>query len=110
MAHIKTPHPNDAPVATAHQAAPFKDRRRPGRIHDASPALIPLLRTPTAGFVAGNLAPVDKFQIVAAWVASAYPAEVWVSMTATERSEAIDREMRDLDAAQAARNTTGQPR
>jgi CRP/FNR family transcriptional regulator len=26
-----------------------KDRRRPGRIHDVSPALIPILRNPTAG-------------------------------------------------------------
>jgi hypothetical protein len=110
MAETTTSPPIDAPVATVHQAAPFKDRRRPGRIQNVSPVLIPLLRNPTAGFVAGDLAPVDKFQIVAAWAASAYPANVWLSMSATERSEAIDREMRDLDAAHAQRNTTGQPR
>jgi hypothetical protein len=28
-----------------------KDRRRPGRIHNVSPALIPILRNPTAGAV-----------------------------------------------------------
>ena len=38
----------DAPVAPAHQAEIIKDRRRPGRIHNVSPALIPLLRNPTA--------------------------------------------------------------
>jgi hypothetical protein len=110
MAKIKTYHPDDAPVSTVHQAAPFKDRRRPGRIQNVSSALIPLLRKPTAGLAAGNLAPVDKIQIVAAWAASAYPMEVWRTMSATERSEAIDREMRELDAAHAARNPTDQPR
>jgi hypothetical protein len=110
MAKVKPSHPADAPAATARQAAPFKDRRRPGRIQNVSRALMPLLRNPTAGLVAGNLAPVDKIQIVAAWAASAYPMEVWRTMSATEQSEAIDREMRDLDAAHAARNPTDQPR
>ena len=35
-----------------------EDRRRPGRIHNISPALIPILRNPTAGAVAGDLCPV----------------------------------------------------
>jgi CRP/FNR family transcriptional regulator len=35
-----------------------KDRRRPGRIHNVSPTLIPILRNPMAGAVAGDLCPV----------------------------------------------------
>jgi hypothetical protein len=38
-------------------------------MHDVSPALIPLLRNPTEGLVAGDLVPFDRFRIVVAWVA-----------------------------------------
>ena len=41
----------DASVASAHQVEIIEDRRRPGRIHNVSPALIPILRNPTAGAV-----------------------------------------------------------
>jgi hypothetical protein len=43
----------DAPVAPALQVERITDRRRPGRVHDVSPALIPLLRNP------GGVAVVD---------------------------------------------------
>jgi hypothetical protein len=104
MSDIKNSHPIGARAAPAHQAEIIKDRRRPGRIHDVSPALIPLLRNPTAGLVAGDLAPIDRFQIVAAWTASAYPTDIWLNLSATERSEAIHCEMRKLDADHAARS------
>jgi hypothetical protein len=61
------------------------------------------LRNPTAGTVAGNLAPIDGFQIAASWAASAYLADVWLRLGATERSAAIYRELRKLDATCAAR-------
>jgi hypothetical protein len=95
----------DAPIAPARQVEIVRDRRRPGRIRNVSPALVPLLRSPTAGLVAGDLAPIDSFQIVAAWIASAYPADAWLSMSATERSAATHREMRKLDVADAALNS-----
>jgi hypothetical protein len=85
----------DAPAAPAHQAEIIKDRRRPGRIQNVSPALIPLLRNPT-GSVAGDLCPIDSTQIVTLWAASAYPADVWRSMSTTERSAAISRELIEM--------------
>jgi hypothetical protein len=105
MSDIKNSHLIGARAAPAHQAEIIKDRRRPGRIHDVNPALIPLLRNPTAGLVAGDLAPIDRFQIVTAWTASAYPADIWLNMNSTERSEAIRHEMRKLNAAHAARSS-----
>ena len=90
----------------SHNAMAPTERRRPGRISQVSPSLIPLLRNPTGGLVAGDLAPVDKFQIVAAWTASAYPADIWLSMSATEQAEAIDRELRTLDEAHASRSAS----
>jgi hypothetical protein len=104
MSDFKDSHLVGARAAPAHQAEIIKDRRRPGRIHNVNPALIPLLRNPTAGLVAGDLAPIDRFQIVAAWTASAYPADIWLNLSSTERSEAIHREMCKLDAARAARS------
>jgi hypothetical protein len=95
MSDVKDGNLIDAPVAPAHQREIIKDRRRPGRIHTVSPALIPLLRKPT-GAVAGDLFPVDNSQIAALWAASAYPADVWRSMSATERSEAVSREMLEM--------------
>ena len=106
MSDIKDDHLIDAQVEPARQTEIVKDRRRPGRIQDVSPALIPLLRDPTAGLVAGDLVPVDKFQIAAAWAASAYPAAVWRNMSATERNAAIYRELRELDEAHAARRAS----
>jgi hypothetical protein len=105
MSGVKDSQLIGAQAAPAHQAEIIKDRRRPGRIHDVNPALIPLLRNPTAGLVAGDLAPIDRFQIVAAWTASAYPADIWLNLSSTERSEAIHHEMRKLDAAHAARSS-----
>jgi hypothetical protein len=93
-------------VAPLRHSDKGKDRRRPGRIDNVSPALIPLLRHPTGRSVAGDLAPVDRFQVVAAWTASAYPADIWLSMSETERAQAIDRELRKLDAAHAARSAS----
>jgi hypothetical protein len=107
MPEITNIHLIDPPVAPARQAEIVKDRRRPGRTHNVSRALVPLLRNPTAGLVAGDLAPVDSFQIVAAWAASAYPTDVWLTMSAAERSTAIYREMRKLDVANAALSSVG---
>jgi hypothetical protein len=99
MSDIRDAHLIDARDAPCRQAEIVKDRRRPGRIHNVSPALIPLLRDPAAALVAGDLAPIDSFQIAAAWAASAYPADVWLRLSASERSAAIYRELRKLDAA-----------
>jgi hypothetical protein len=96
----------DAQIEPARRAETVKDRRRPGRICNVSPALIPLLRSPAEGLIAGDLVPIDRFQIVAAWAASAYPADVWLRLSATERSAAISRELRDLDATYAAREAS----
>lgn len=96
----------DAQPAPARQAGIVKDRRRPGRINDVSPVLIPLLRNPTAAVAAGDLVPIDTFKIVAAWTASAYPADIWLRLSATDRSAAIDRELRKLDAAYAEKKAS----
>jgi hypothetical protein len=42
--------------------------------------------------------PSERFQIAAARAAASYPADVWLSLSATERSAAIYRELRKLDA------------
>jgi hypothetical protein len=104
MSDIKDAHRIDAQVAPARQADTPEDRRRPGRIHDVSPALIPLLRTPTAGLVAGDLVPIDRFQMAAAWAASGYPVAIWRGLSALEQSAVIYRELAELDAAHAAQN------
>ncbi len=109
MYDIRDSHCIDAQVTPVRQAETVKDRRRPGRIQDVSPALIPLLRDPTAGSVAGNLVPVDRFQIAAAWAASAYPADVWLSLSTREQSAAIYLEMRKLDEAYAALSSMEEP-
>jgi hypothetical protein len=102
MHDFRGSHRIDAQATPMRKVETVKERRRPGRIHDVSPALIPLLRSPTAGLVAGNLGPVDSFRIAAAWAASACPADVWLSLSAAEQSAAIYREMRKLDMAYAA--------
>jgi hypothetical protein len=107
MSDFKDANLIDAPVAPAHQAEIIKDPRRPGRIHNVSPALIPLLRDPTAGAVAGDLFPIDSLQIVSLWAASAYPADVWRSMSKTERSAAVSREMLEMDVANVALSLMG---
>ena len=109
MYNIRDSHCIDAQVTPVRQAATVKDRRRPARIQDVSRALIPLLRDPTAGSVAGNLVPVDRFQIAAAWAASAYPADVWLSLSTREQSAAIYREMRKLDEAYAGPSSMEEP-
>jgi hypothetical protein len=68
MSDIKDAYRMSASVVHARQAQTGTDRRRPGRIHDVSPALIPLLRSPTAGLVSGDLVPIDRLQIAAAWL------------------------------------------
>jgi hypothetical protein len=93
----------DAQSKRLRHAENVKDRRRPGRIHNISPVLIPLLRNSTEGLVAGDLVPIDRSQIIAAWAASAYPADIWRRLSPTERSAAIYRELRKLDAVHAAR-------
>jgi hypothetical protein len=95
MSDVKDSNLIDAPVAPAHQAKILKDRRRPGRIYNVSPALTPLLRNPT-GAVAGDLFPIDRSEVVTLWAASAYPADVWRSMSATERSAAVAHEMLEI--------------
>src|ERR1700747_415942 len=105
MYNFRDSHSIDAQDTPVRQAETDNDRRRPGRIQDVSPVLIPLLRDPTAGSVAGNLVPVDRFQIAAAWAATAYPADVWLSLSTREQSAAIYREMRKLDEAYAASST-----
>jgi hypothetical protein len=42
--------------------------------------------------------PSDRFQIAAVRAAASYPADVWFSLSATEQSAAICRELRKLDA------------
>jgi hypothetical protein len=106
MSDIKDTHVIGARVAPARQAETVEDRRRPGRINDVSPALIPLLRNPTAGSVAGDLVPIDRFQMAAAWAASGYPAAIWRSLSALEQSAVIYRELAELDAANAARKAS----
>ena len=49
MYDVRDSHRTDAQVAPMLQAEIVKDRRRPGRIQNISPALIPLLRNPTGG-------------------------------------------------------------
>jgi hypothetical protein len=63
----------DSQVTPSRHAETAKDRRRPGRIDSVSPALIPLLRTPTEGSVAGDLAPTDRFKSLLA-LAEVYAA------------------------------------
>jgi hypothetical protein len=69
----------------------------------SDPALIPLLRSYTAGLDAGDLAPAESFQVVAAAAASAYPTDIWLRMNASDRAAAIYSEMRKMDLARAAR-------
>ena len=59
--------------------------------------------------VAGDLVPIDSFQTAAAWAASAYPADVWLSLSTREQSTAIYLEMRKLDEAYAALSSIGEP-
>jgi hypothetical protein len=83
MSDVKDVHLIDAQATPARQAKFAKDRRRPGRIHDVYPALIPLLRHPIDGLVAD---PVDRFQIAAEQAASSYPAVVWRSLSTPIRN------------------------
>jgi hypothetical protein len=57
MSDFKTDHYIDAPIAPARQTELVTDRRRPDRIHDVSPALIPLLRNPAGVAVVDDLVP-----------------------------------------------------
>jgi hypothetical protein len=109
MHEVRSSHRIDAQATPVRQEETVEDRRRPGRSHDASAALVPLLRNPTAELVAGNLVPVDSFQIAAASAASAYPADVWLSLSIREQSADIYREMRKLDVAYAALSSIGEP-
>jgi hypothetical protein len=109
MHDVRGSHRIAAQATPVRQGKIVKDRRRPGRTHNASAALVPLLRNPTAELVAGNLVPVDSFQIAAVSAASAYPADVWISMSVREQSADIYREMRKLDVAYAALSSIGEP-
>jgi hypothetical protein len=55
----------DAPVAPVDQVGLLKDRRRPGRIHDVSPALIQLLRNPPGVPVVDDSVPMPEANEVA---------------------------------------------
>jgi hypothetical protein len=55
----------DAPVAPVDQVGLLKDRRRPGRIHDVSPALIQLLRNPPGVAVVDDSVPMPEANEVA---------------------------------------------
>jgi hypothetical protein len=57
MSDFQTDHHIDAPVAPARQTELVTDRRRPDRIHDVSPALIPLLRNPAGVAVVDDIVP-----------------------------------------------------
>ena len=57
MSDFQDDHCIDAPVAPVLQAELIKDRRRPDRIHDVSPALIPLLRNPAGVAVVDDFVP-----------------------------------------------------
>jgi hypothetical protein len=57
MSDFQDDHCIDAPVAPVLQAELIKDRRRPDRIHDVSPALIPLLRNPAGVAVVDDIVP-----------------------------------------------------
>lgn len=57
MSDFQDDHCIDAPVAPARKAEIVNDRRRPGRIHNVSPALVPLLRSPTGGTVIDDIVP-----------------------------------------------------
>jgi hypothetical protein len=58
MSDFQDDHCIDAPVAPVLHAELIKDRRRPDRIHDVSPALIPLLRNPAGVAVVNDIVPV----------------------------------------------------
>jgi hypothetical protein len=51
---------------------------------------------------------IDRFQIAAEHAASSYAPGDWFSRTATERSEAIYRELRRLDAEAVPQSATPQ--
>ena len=55
MSDFQTDHHIDAPAAPARQTEFVTDRRRPDRIHNVSPALIPLLRNPAGVAVVDDL-------------------------------------------------------
>jgi hypothetical protein len=55
MSDIQIDHHIDAPVALARQTELVTDRRRPDRIHNVSPTLIPLLRNPAGVAVVDDL-------------------------------------------------------
>jgi hypothetical protein len=65
MPDFQDDHCVDAPVAPAHQTGLVTDRRRPGRVNDVSPALIPLLRNPAGVAVADDLVPMPGAIVVA---------------------------------------------
>jgi hypothetical protein len=65
MPDFQDDHCVDAPVAPAHQTGRVTDRRRPDRMHDVSPALIPLLRNPAGVAVVDDLVPMQGAMVVA---------------------------------------------
>jgi hypothetical protein len=65
MSVFKTDHYIDVQDAPARQTELVTDRRRPDRIHDVSPALIPLLRNPAGVAVVDDLVPMPRAIAVA---------------------------------------------
>jgi hypothetical protein len=104
MHDVSDSHPTDASVTPSPPAKPIKERRRAGRIECISPALTSLLRNPAKVAIAGEIGPVDRFQIAAERAALTYTAIVWTVLGPSEQAAAIYREMRKLDEEFIERN------
>ena len=64
MSDLQDDHYIDAPVAPARKTELIKDRRRPGRIHDVSPALIPLLRNAATLAIVDDIDPIPLADVI----------------------------------------------
>ena len=64
MPDFNDDHHIEAPVAPAYQTMIIKDRRRLGRIYDASPALITLLRNAATVAIVDDIDPVPVADVI----------------------------------------------
>jgi hypothetical protein len=64
MSGLKDYHNIDAPVAPARKAQLIKDRRRLDRIHNVSPALIPLLRNAATLAIVGDIGTIPVVGVI----------------------------------------------
>jgi hypothetical protein len=100
----------DSQVAPSRHAETAKDRRRPGRIDSVSPALIPLLRTPTAGNYELHDATGSKFGLQTTCMAGdqlPYAPCGWFWSLADERTDAEKSQTMKVASVDAA-SLTGQ--